>query len=124
MKEYKFSLKEGRIIPNSRRLFTTKNLVASIFILVIFICQPLICQADEKSSSLTKVVSGADQHPPQLLKLAEEFRAMRGRYSRRWHPGWAAYGAGNAPRNAITQLLFKNKKKCSQSFVPIWIHSI
>lgn len=89
MKELKFSLKEGRIIPNSRRLSTTKNLVASIFILVIFICQPLICQADEKSSSLTKVVSGADQHPPQLLKLAEEFRAMRGRYSRRWHPGWA-----------------------------------
>lgn len=34
-------------------------------------------------------IERVEDHPEELLTLAEQFREMRGRYSRRWHPGWA-----------------------------------
>lgn len=33
-------------------------------------------------------ISNMENHPQELLNIAENFREMRGRYSRRWHPGW------------------------------------
>lgn len=42
--------------------------------------------ATEKKTQNTERT--AENHPSELLKLAEEFRETRGRYSRRWHPGW------------------------------------
>jgi hypothetical protein len=46
---------------------------------------PISFAADRLTTQKTPDIKN---HPQELLKLAEEFREMRGRYSRRWHPGW------------------------------------
>jgi hypothetical protein len=58
---------------------------AFLFALETAIVLPCSARAFE---SAEKKMQGTENHPQELLKLAEEFREMRGRYSRRWHPGW------------------------------------
>lgn len=72
-------------INNFQKKIKIVTLYSSIFILGILAAMPTSLTAAEKIKSDTQDM---ENHPQELLKLAEDFREMRGRYSRRWHPGW------------------------------------
>ncbi len=85
MKEKNFYIQKG----NGKKPNRAKKWVALLSILAIFICSPLMCKREKEIWTPAEVVPGPEQHPPELIKLAEEFRTVRGVYHRRWHPGWA-----------------------------------
>jgi hypothetical protein len=58
------------------------------FISLIFSCFVLCPNSVVAVQQTGSKTSHTENHPQELVKLAEEFREMRGRYSRRWHPGW------------------------------------
>lgn len=70
------------------------SILTSLIITVSFAFLFLLTMLPRLSSSLLVYeqkkndLPAIENHPPELFKLAEEFREMRGRYSRRWHPGW------------------------------------
>lgn len=71
------------------KIFQRRIIIVSIFSILfvfgIFALMPISVKAVQQTKSK---LPGMENHPQELLKLAEEFREMRGRYSRRWHPGW------------------------------------
>lgn len=72
-------------IDYSLKKINIMTLLASLFVLGILTVMPISVMGTKLTKSETP---GMENHPQELLKLAEEFREMRGRYSRRWHPGW------------------------------------
>jgi hypothetical protein len=71
-----------------RGLAEVCQLFVLTFVVVSFFSPFLIGKEKNEVWTPAEVIPGQDEHPPELIKLAEEFRAMRGRYGRRWHPGW------------------------------------
>jgi hypothetical protein len=70
---------------NFRRKIATALFFSILLIFEFFMVTPNTVKAVQQIKSK---MPGWENHPQELLKLAEEFREMRGRYSRRWHPGW------------------------------------
>jgi len=73
-------------IPLSDTLLSRIFLLILLAFLEIFASSPvLFCEKIEPPVQ-EQLMSEEDEHPPELIKLAEEFRAMRGYTARRWQP--------------------------------------
>jgi hypothetical protein len=84
MKNYYFR-KITKIFHSTQSRLIIMISFTSLFFLATLAVSPASPAADDQTQ---KEIGTMENHPPELLKLAEEFREMRGRYSRRWHPGW------------------------------------
>jgi hypothetical protein len=84
MKEGKCSL--SSVTSNLEVLGKVRSLAASLLTLMAFIAVPFPCHGEHRGLP-SQDVPGPEEHPPELLELAESFRALRGYSSRRWEPG-------------------------------------
>jgi hypothetical protein len=90
MNQKNFCIHKG----TEKGLIILKKFGVLLFIPTILLCSTLMCKKEKEIWVPSEVIPGPEQHPPELLELAEEFRALRGGYHRRWHPGW---GNGDVP---------------------------
>src|SRR4030042_3239434 len=81
--EPKSDHRTGRIPLNRSPLFRILLLILLAFP-VIVASAPILFGDKSESIAQEQLIPGQDEHPPELLKLAEEFRAMRGYTARRW----------------------------------------
>lgn len=61
--------------------FRTLKLLCFTLGIFGFICSPISGLETEEIWTPSEVIPGGDEHPPELIKLAEEFRGIRGRRS-------------------------------------------
>ena len=78
MKKTKSNSERCRAALYSNGSSKTTNLFVLSLILVVFVGSPLMGKEKTKVWTPAEVVPGRDQHPSELIKLAEEFRAIRG----------------------------------------------
>jgi hypothetical protein len=64
-----------------------RNALTTLSLLILFVIFLFISVIYALTPNSGGLASEPVQHPPELLKLAEEFRAMKGYSSRRWTPG-------------------------------------
>jgi len=74
------------LIPLSGSWLFRILLSAVLAFLEIFASAPGLFAQKSESAVQKPLIPGQDEHPPELLKLAEEFRVMRGYTGRRWQP--------------------------------------
>ena len=68
----------GKVFPYNRLLFGMGHLLALVAVLLITSGSLLPLIGEEQIWSPAKEIPGPAQHPPELIKLAEEFRAILG----------------------------------------------
>lgn len=89
MKRKNSYLQENMILLFGNKISSNLIVFLMVALLWVFLLLPPTCRAAEHTRIQDEITDNTFQHPSELLRLAEEFRKMRGRYTRRWHPGWS-----------------------------------
>jgi hypothetical protein len=75
----KKSFLKGTKFQNYFKIIIMNKTVVILLITAVFLSSPLMCKEKTQIWTPAEVVPGPEQHPPELIKLAEDFRAIRRR---------------------------------------------